>query len=68
MKGRKSNSKKEKGVRAESELKLPQSVFDFSDNSKELLAEGLTWSDQAFRDRYKINLQLSQPLELPLQA
>jgi hypothetical protein len=38
--------------------KLPTSVFEFTDNSEELIAAGLNWRDQAFADSYKINLRL----------
>lgn len=43
---------------------LPRSVFDFWDNSEELIAKGIGWDHPDFTSLYKIRLQLSQPLEL----
>jgi hypothetical protein len=43
-----------------------RSVFEFTDNSEELISAGLNWDDPAFADSYKINLWLVQPAVLPL--
>lgn len=51
----------------ENSKEVPTSIFEFSDNSQELIDQGITWDDPRFRDLYKISLSLSQSLELPPQ-
>ena len=45
--------------------KLPTSVFEFIDNSEELIAAGMDWDHPLFPGLYKITLQPCQSPELP---